>query len=166
MKKDSPIKKAIYPGTFDPITFGHCDIIARASRLFEELLVAIAIDTNKSTLFSVEKRAELVEAEIKSMKLSNVRAVVFKGLLVDFASFQRCSVIIRGLRAVSDFEQEFQMAYMNHKMSSDIETVMFPATDKGHFISSTFVKAIGKLNGDLTEFVSTNVIKALKEVYE
>jgi pantetheine-phosphate adenylyltransferase len=145
--------KAIYPGTFDPITFGHFDIIKRASNMFAELVVAVAEDCNKQTLFSLEERLKIVQAEVAKID-GNVIVKPFSGLLINFVHQEKGNVIVRGLRALADFEYEFQMFYMNNKMDASIETVFIPATENGHFISSRFVKELARLGGDVKSFVS------------
>jgi pantetheine-phosphate adenylyltransferase len=152
----------IYPGTFDPITFGHLDIIKRAANIFPHLIVAIAEDTSKSPLFTLEERTKMVENEVARLKLSNIKVIPFKGLLVDFARKQGASVILRGLRAASDFEYEFQMSYMNFKIAPDIATIFIPANENGHFIASRFVKQLSRLGGDISGFVSKDVAEKLK----
>lgn len=160
---------AIYPGTFDPITHGHMDIIKRASKIFERLIIAVADDTPKSPVFSLAERVNIVEQEIKSLLNNNnkksIKVMPFSGLLVDFARSQKATVIIRGLRAASDFEYEFQMSYMNYKLASEVETLFMPATENGHFISSRFVKELARLKGNLKGFVSDNVARKLYEYY-
>lgn len=156
-------KIAIYPGAFDPITLGHCDIIRRASRTFEHLIVAVAYDARKSIMFSVEDRMTMLQGEIDSMHLTNVEATSFKGLLVDFVASKGAVVIVRGLRAVSDFEYEFKMAYINRKLNSNIDTILMPATEDGHFISSSLVKEIAKLKGSLDGLVSQKVAKIVQD---
>ncbi len=158
-------KKAIYPGTFDPMTMGHIDIIRRAANIFDELVVAIAEDTVKSPLFSLEERIEIAEHEIKKIG-QNIKVMPFKGLLVEFAKVQESNIIVRGLRAASDFEYEFQMSYMNHKIAKEIETIFIPATESGHFISSRFVKELARLKGKLDGFVSKEVEARLVERFK
>ncbi len=153
----------IYPGTFDPITKGHMDILRRASKIFATVIIAVAKDTVKNTLFSLEERVEIVEAEIKNHNLQNVKVLPFEGLLIDFAKQLDVYTIVRGLRAVSDFEYEFQLAYMNHKMHRKIETIFFPATEDSHYISSRFVKEVARLGGNIDDFVSVYVQRRLKE---
>jgi len=155
---------AIYPGTFDPITFGHIDIIKRAAKIFPNLVVAVAEDTLKSPLFLMEDRVEMVHNEIAKLKVGEIEVMSFKGLLVDFVKSQQGSVIIRGLRAASDFEYEFQMSYMNHKIAPDIATVFIPANENGHFISSRFVKELARLGGDISGFVSKEIAEKLRGI--
>lgn len=158
---------AIYPGTFDPITLGHLDVIDRASSIFENLIVAVAENTNKSTIFSLEERLEIVKKEVANYPnlKGNVIIKPFKGLLIDFASHENAKVILRGMRALSDFEYEFQMAFMNNKQAPDIQTLFLPASEKGHFISSRFVKELARLKGDLNKFVSPDVAQKLNDYY-
>ncbi len=155
--------KVIYPGTFDPITKGHADIIKRICAIFPHLIIAVAEDTPKTTMFSVLKRVEQVMKEVSLMGLQNrtVEVVPFSGLLVDFVEQQGAHLLIRGLRAASDFEYEFQMSYMNHKIKPSVETFFIPANENSHFISSRFVKELARLGGDIENFVSTHIAKDL-----
>jgi pantetheine-phosphate adenylyltransferase len=148
-------KIGIYPGTFDPITNGHLDIIRRALTVVDILIIAIAADTNKTPLFSQTERADMVQREVAQFNTcgKQIEARPFTGLLVDFAKASGSSLIIRGLRAVSDFEYEFQMSCMNSKLEPAIETVFLPASDRTQFISSRFVKEIARLGGDISGFV-------------
>ena len=159
---------AIYPGTFDPITIGHLDLIKRASGIFNNIIIAVAEDSNKSPIFSLKQRVEIAKKEIAThiKSVSNIEVKSFKGLLIDFAHQQDAKVLIRGMRAVSDFEYEFQMAYMNGKLAPDIQTIFLPASEKSHFISSRFVKELARLNGNLTGFVSPTVEKKLRDYYK
>jgi pantetheine-phosphate adenylyltransferase len=158
------MKIAIYPGTFDPITFGHIDIIKRASQLFDHLIIASAKDSNKNPLFSLDERVELIKHEIANLRLeSKVSVEKFEGLLVEFAKQKNAKIIIRGLRAVSDFEYEFQMFGMNSKLEPDIQTIFLPASENHHFIASKLVKEVARLRGDISKFVSPNVIEALNK---
>ena len=146
----------LYPGTFDPITNGHLDIITRAAKLVDRLVIGVAANIGKGPIFSLEERVELVRAEVKPVmeKLGyplDVRP--FSSLLVDFAQSLGAKVIIRGLRAVSDFDYEFQMAGMNYRLDSDIETVFLMASERHQFISSRFVKDIANLGGNISSFV-------------
>lgn len=157
-------KKAIYPGTFDPITFGHDDIIRRASEIFDDLIIAIAKDNNKNPLFSLDERVEIAKNEISNMNLSaRIHVEAFEGLLVDYAKKAGATVIVRGLRAVSDFEYEFQMFGMNSKLNPDIQTIFLPASENNHFIASKLVKEAARLGGNIEKFVSPYVAQKLYE---
>ena len=157
--------KAVYPGTFDPITLGHVDIISRAVTIFGNLTIAIAEDNNKASIFSTQRRMEIINEAIKEFNL-NATAVVFKGLLVNFMQEQNANVIIRGLRAISDFEYEFQMSCINSRLNNKIETVFLPAKDDMHFVSSRIVKSVAELGGDISEFVPKCVVKVMREYYK
>ena len=154
------MKHCIYPGTFDPITNGHLDVLERASRLFERVTVAVALVTTKSPLFSAEQRVAFVKSNIGKMK--NVEVVSFDGLLVDFARQQKAHAIIRGLRALSDFEFEFNMALMNRHLEPKVETIFVMPNEAYSYTSSSLVKQIAKLGGDVAHFVPANVAEALK----
>ena len=159
-------KIGIYPGTFDPITHGHTDIIGRAARLLDRLVVGVAINPGKGPIFDIDERVKLVQNEISYLKNGigeRIDVQPFSGLLIDFARDVNATVIVRGLRAVSDFDYEFQMASMNAKMAPSVETVCLMASDKYHFIASSLVKEIAKLGGDVTQFVSPRVSKRLNE---
>ncbi|MCD6035577.1 MAG: coaD [Rickettsiales bacterium] len=158
---------AIYPGTFDPITVGHESIIRRALKIADKLIIAIAADTAKTPIFNLDERVEMVKESLKPLTMPGKTLEVkgFEGLLVDFAKRNGASVIIRGLRAVSDFEYEFQMSCMNTRLSPDIETIFLPASEDTHFIASRFVKEIARLNGDISELVSSNVAQKLNAYY-
>lgn len=158
---------AIYPGTFDPITNGHADIISKASKIADELIVAISTSFNKNPMFSIEERAKLAEIYLEKYEItSNVRIMKFEGLLVNFASKIGASIIVRGLRAVSDFEYEFQMACMNSRLDANIETVFLPASEKNQFISSKLVKEIASLGGDISSFVIPEIEQKVMEYYK
>ena len=154
-----PVKKlrvGLYPGTFDPVTNGHLDVIARAARLLDKLVVGVAINTGKGPLFSLEERVELVEAEIAQIATQNgmvIEVMPFDSLLVHFARKVGASMIVRGLRAVSDYDYEVQMAGMNYRMAPDIETVFLMASERHQFIASRLVKEIAVLGGDISSFV-------------
>jgi pantetheine-phosphate adenylyltransferase len=150
---------ALYPGTFDPITLGHCDLIQRASQLFDRLVVAIAASPKKTPVFSLPERIELVQACIADN--ANVSVMGFDSLLVDFARQQQARVIIRGLRAVSDFEYEFQLAGMNRKLAADVETLFLMPAEQFANISSSLVREVASLGGDITDFVHERVRDAL-----
>lgn len=150
----------IYPGTFDPITFGHVDIIKRASLLVDQLIVGVAVDSSKTPVFSLEKRVQMVKNDVENLlpDLSHkIETIGFEGLVVKFAEKHNATMLIRGLRAVSDFEYEFQMACVNGKLNSKIQTIFLPASESTHFIASRFVKNVAKLGGDVSNMVSDNV---------
>ncbi len=151
-----PERVALYPGTFDPVTNGHLDIIARSAPLVDRLVVGVAINIGKGPLFDLEERCELVRAETKALASRNgtvIEVRPFEGLLIGFAREIGARMIVRGLRAVSDFDYEFQMAGMNHRLDSSIETVFLMASETNQFISSRFVKEIAQLGGDISSFV-------------
>ena len=154
-------KSIIYPGTFDPITNGHTDIIARASRIFEHVVVAIAGSTGKNTVFSTDERLQLAE-EVLS-EYNNVSVKRFDGLLVKFVAEQGATMVLRGLRAVSDFEYEFQLAGMNRKLNHEIDTVFLTPSEQFTYISSSLIREISKLGGDVSTFVHPVVNAALNE---
>jgi pantetheine-phosphate adenylyltransferase len=149
----------VYPGTFDPITNGHFDIIQRATKVVDHLVIGVARNAGKGPLFSTDERVEMVRDEIATLqgKGCTIEVRAFDNLLMHFAVEMGAAVIIRGLRAVSDFEYEFQMASMNHRLNPVVETVFLMASDRHQFISSRFVKEIGQLGGDITHFVSPRV---------
>lgn len=156
----------IYPGSFDPVTLGHMDIIARASRLVDQLIVAVAVNQDKGPMFSLTERVALVEQALQAEKLASpVKVLGFDQLLVNFARTHHANAIVRGLRAVSDFEYEFQMAAMNARLDSQVETIFLMAADRYHFISSRFVKEIAKLGGKIDGFVPPCVAGALHQRY-
>lgn len=154
---------AIYPGTFDPITNGHIDIIARAAKLYHRVIVAVAVNNNKAPLFSLDERVALVQAV--TTEFSNVNVIGFSTLLVEFAKQQGANVILRGLRAVSDFEYEFQLAGMNRRLSPDLETMFLTPAEQYEFISSTMIREIARLKGDVSSFVPPIVGNALTEKF-
>ena len=148
-------KIAIYPGSFDPITNGHVDLIKRASKIFDEVIIAITQNANKSSFLSIDQRVGAVESSIES--LSNTRVLSFNSLLVDFARDHNAQIIIRGLRAVSDFEYEFQLSGMNKRLNSDIETLFMTPSEEFANISSSLVREILSLGGDISPFVPSQV---------
>lgn len=155
----------LYPGTFDPITNGHLDIITRGAKLVDKLIIAVARNAGKGPMFSTDERVEMVLDDIADLRRQGLEIEVkaFDNLLVHFAKETEAAVIIRGLRAVSDFEYEFQMAAMNTRLDKEIETVFLMASERQQFISSRFVKEIGKLGGDISTFVSPLTAARLKE---
>ena len=160
--KETPKKRiALYPGTFDPITNGHIDLVQRASKLFDKVVVAIASNNKKHPRFSLDKRIELAENVLADC--SNVSVKGFEILLVDFARQQKANILIRGLRAVSDFEYEFQLASMNRNLAPEIESVFLMPADEYSFISSSLVKEVATLGGDISSFVHPLVNTALQQ---
>lgn len=155
---------AIYPGTFDPITNGHIDIIARAAKLYHRVIVAVAVNSNKTPLFSLDERVALVQGV--TTEFDNVNVMGFSTLLVEFAKQQGANVILRGLRAVSDFEYEFQLAGMNRRLSPDLETMFLTPAEQYEFISSTMIREIARLQGDVSSFVPALVGLALTEKFK
>ena len=162
-------KIAIYPGTFDPITYGHIDVINKALKLFDKIVVGVSDVSSKNYLFSSEERIEIVnKALFKDLKLNKkkIKVVSFCSLTTDLCKRYKSNVILRGLRAVSDFEYEFQLAGMNRKLNQNIETIFLMSDVENQIISSRFVKEIVKLNGDIKKFTTKSTIKSLKEKYE
>lgn len=150
---------AVYPGTFDPVTNGHTDLVSRAAKLFDQVIVAVARHTAKKTVCDIDQRTQL--AKIALSDLPNVEVVTFEGLLVSFCQERSANVVIRGLRAVSDFEYEFQLAGMNRRLAPEIETIFLTPAEQYAFISSTLVREIARLGGDVSEFVHPEVHAAL-----
>jgi pantetheine-phosphate adenylyltransferase len=149
----------MYPGTFDPITLGHEDLVRRASRLFDRIVVAVAANPSKAPMFSLDERVTLARQVLKEFK--NVEVTGYEGLTVDFAQKNDLQVIVRGLRAISDFEYEFQLANMNRHLTDDVETAFLTPTEKYTYISSSLVREIASMGGNISEFVSPAVRKAL-----
>ena len=159
-------RTALYPGTFDPMTLGHLDILKRASNLCDKLVVAVAINNSKNPLFSLEERVEMVEHVVAPFRdRIEVEVKPFEGLLIHFVESVGASMIVRGLRAVSDFEYEFQMAGMNDRLNPDIETVFLMADPQFQTIASRLVKEIARLGGDVSQFVTPEVEHRLKDKY-
>jgi pantetheine-phosphate adenylyltransferase len=159
------VTTAIYPGSFDPLTFGHVDIIERSARLFDRVIVAILINTQKAPLFTVDERIEIMR-EILKPRFPNVEVDSFHGLLVDYVKQKQAQVIVRGIRAISDYEYEFQMALMNRRLSPSIETVFMVPAEKYSYLSSRLVKEIAELGGSVTGLVPESVEKRLKQRFE
>lgn len=156
--------RAIYPGSFDPVTFGHIDIIERSARIVDELIVGVLINSAKNPLFSVKERVTMLEEVVSH--IPNVKVKSFCGLLVDFASQEEANVIVRGLRAVTDFEYELQIAQMNHTINNKIETMFLTTSLEYAYISSTIVKEISSYGGDISHFVPSWMISKIYEKYE
>ena len=162
-------KVAIYPGTFDPITYGHIDVIKKSLKIFDKIIVAVSEVSEKNYLFSSEERIDIVnKALFKDLKLNKKKIIVvsFGSLTTDLCKKYKSNIILRGLRAVSDFEYEFQLAGMNRKLNNNIETIFLMSDVENQIISSKFVKEIVKLNGDIRKFTTKSTIKSLKEKYE
>ena len=153
--------RAIYPGSFDPVTFGHLDIITRSSKIVDELIIGVLMNKAKTPLFSVEERVKMLE-EV-TCNLPNVRIIPFEGLLVDFAKELDAKVVIRGLRAITDFEYELQMAQTNQKLQSDIETLFLTTSLDYSYLSSTTVKEVAAFGGDISQFVPEAVADRMKD---
>ena len=162
-------KIAIYPGTFDPITFGHIDVIKKSLKLFDKIVVGVSDESNKNYLFNSDERIEIVnKALFKDLKLNRnkIKVVSFSSLTTDLCKKYKSNIILRGLRAVSDFEYEFQLAGMNRKLNQNIETIFLMSDVENQIISSRFVKEIVKLKGDIKKFTTKSTIKSLKDKYE
>ena len=162
-------KIAIYPGTFDPITFGHIDVIKKSLKLFDKIVVGVSDESNKNYLFNLDERIEIVnKALFKDLKLNKkkIKVISFGSLTTDLCKKYKSNIILRGLRAVSDFEYEFQLAGMNRKLNQDIETIFLMSDVENQIISSRFVKEIAKLKGDIKKFTTKSTIKSLKDKYD
>ena len=163
---DAAAKAGVYPGTFDPVTNGHIDIIARAARILPRLVIGVATNIGKAPIFPLEERAELVRGETDAIARrtgGQIEVVPFDGLLVSFVRAVQASVIVRGLRVVADFDYEFQMAGMNYRLDPGIETVFLMASERHQFISSRFVREIAALGGDISSFVPSPVLERMLE---
>ena len=156
--------RIIYPGTFDPITKGHIDLVVRAAKMFDEVVVAIAVGHHKNPVFSLEERVELAQQSLSH--LDNVEFMGFDGLLVNFFNEQNATAVLRGLRAVSDFEYEFQLANMNRTLDHNFETVFLTPAEQYSFISSTMVREIARLKGDVSKFVPKHVVEAFQRKHQ
>ena len=159
-------KKAIYPGTFDPITYGHIDVIKKALKIFEYVIVAVSDGNNKNHLFDIDERIEIVKKALffdSKLKKNRIKVISFKSLTTSLCKKYKSNIILRGLRAVSDFEYEFQLAGMNRKLNKNIETIFVMSDVENQIISSKFVKEIAELNGDIKKFTTKNTIKSIKK---
>lgn len=158
------MNRVVYPGTFDPITQGHGDLVERASRMFDEVIIAVAVSAKKSPLFSLDERVAL--AQEVTRHLGNVRVLGFSKLLAHFVREQNANVILRGLRAVSDFEYEFQLANMNRQLAPEVESLFLTPSEKFSYVSSSLVREIAALGGDIRQFVHPAVAEALREKFQ
>ena len=156
----SPMRTVVYPGSFDPITNGHLDVVQRAAKMFDQVILAVANNETKHPLFSLEERKQMALSAVSN--LSNVVVETFEGLLVDYVVHHKACAVVRGLRAVSDFEFEFQLALMNRKLNENVETVFLMPKDSYSFLSSRLVKEVARLKGDVSPFVPTEVVEALR----
>ena len=157
------MKRAVYPGTFDPVTYGHLDIIERSSKIFDEVIVGILINNSKAPLFSVDERVEMIRKSIG--KLANVRVQAFNGLLIDFVRTQDAEFIVRGLRAVTDFEYELQMTQTNKVIDPDIDTIFLTTALKYSYLSSSTVRELASFGSDISRFVPEHVALKIREKY-
>ena len=160
------MKLGIYPGSFDPLTNGHIDIIERSRKFIDNLIIGISDNNNKKNLFNLDERIKMINKIMQNRNIDNVKVESFNGLLVSFVKKKKANLIIRGLRAVSDFEYEFQMTGMNFKLNSSIETIFLMASDNNQLISSNLVKEVSKLNGDVSKFVPPEVQIELKKKFK
>lgn len=153
--------RAVYPGSFDPVTFGHLDIITRSARLVDELIVGVLVNNAKSPLFSVEERVKILEKTVEN--LPNVKVIPFEGLLVEFVRKMKAQMVVRGLRAITDFEYELQMAQTNHKLEPEVETIFLTTSLDYSYLSSSTVKEVAAFGGDISQFVPHIVIERMQE---
>ena len=158
------MRTAIYPGTFDPVTNGHVDVIHRAADLFDTVIVMVAVNASKNPIFTSRERVAMISEVVRGVK--GVEVASYDGLLVDYAKKHKAMAIIRGLRAISDFEFEFQLALMNRKLEPDVDTVFLMPHEKYTYLNSTIVREIARLGGDITQFVPENVAKALRKKFK
>lgn len=158
------VKRAVYPGSFDPVTNGHLDIIKRASTVFDELIVAVAVNSSKKSLFTGEERVDLIKNVVNGIE--NVKVEYFESLLTEYLKKNGISIVIRGLRAVTDFDYEFALAMMNRNLYSRVETIFMMTSDKYSFISSRLVKEVSQFGGEITDYVPDYVNKKLKEKFK
>lgn len=156
--------RAVYPGSFDPVTFGHLDVIARSAKMVDELIVGVLKNNSKSPLFSIEERVKILEKTVEN--IPNVRIVPFEGLLVEFVRQMEAKLVIRGLRAITDFEYELQMAQTNHKLEPEMETVFLTTSLEYSYLSSTTVKEVAAFGGDISQFVPEIVIEQIQQKME
>ncbi len=156
-------RRAIYPGSFDPVTYGHIDLIKRALGMFDEVIVAVALHTDKKPLFTVKERIHLIEDSVRGLK--DVFVEGFEGLVVDYARKKKASAMIRGIRMLSDFEYEFQMALTNRKLADNIETIFLMPHESYSYLSSHLIKEVAALNGDVSAFVPERIVAALKKKF-
>ncbi len=164
MTQSKRSETAVYPGTFDPITNGHLDILERALKLFEKVIVTIAPNIRKQPLFSVDERIGFIRDALPK-KVARIEFAQFEGLLVEFCKERQAGVIVRGLRALADFEYEFQFAHMNRRLAPDVDTVFFMTDERNHYVSSSLVKEVASLGGDVTGLVPPAVVRALAQKY-
>ena len=157
------MKRAIYPGTFDPVTYGHIDVIRRSAKIVDELVIGVLVNNQKTPLFSPEERVEMIESVVKD--IPNVRVVAFNGLLIDFAEEQNANFVIRGLRAVTDFDYELQMAQTNRIIDPDIDTIFLTTSLEYAYLSSSTVREVASFNGDISKFVPEHIAELVKKKF-
>ena len=158
-----PLATAIYPGTFDPITYGHLDVIERGAKIFERLIVAVAMNIEKKPLFGDNERIEMIREAVAERALTNVEVIAFRGMIVDFVRASGSRAILRGIRTLSDWESEFQMALTNRELAPDVETVFVMASLQYSYISSRLIREVAALNGDIEKFVPRGAARRLRD---